>query len=119
MAKARLYFVIGSALLLAVPLVSFVSGLVIFPIAFYAVLAIIANAGLPVVVAGAALRQLGFAIGPSRYYEGWLHCSILWLGCAHGLSHWGDAAASMGGRNIPYFDVLFAPYRFVLGLPVG
>ena len=34
-------------------------------------------------------------------------------------AHWGDVGASIGARNMPYFDVLFAPYRLLLGYVLG
>lgn len=119
MLGARNYLVIGAALLLAIPIVSFVSGLVVFPILFYGLVAIVANAGLPLVLVAGGLRSLGVTIGSPRLFEGWARCSVLWLGCAYGLAHWGDAGATMGARNIPYLHVLFAPYRYLLGYPVG
>lgn len=106
------------AVLLAIPALNFVSTMVIFPILIYAVFALVANLAPPVLAAGYGLRALGFDFAMTRLRNAWVYCTILWIGCAYGLSHWGDAARSMGGKNIPYLKVLFAPYLMALGIPV-
>jgi hypothetical protein len=118
MPKRLLYVATGGAIVLAIPIVTFISAMVVFPLAFYAILAIIANAGLPIAVLILALRPFGFDIRPGRLSRKWMYCSILWVGCAYGLSHWGDVASSMGAKNTSYVHMLFAPYRLLLGYSI-
>ncbi len=118
MSRTRLYVAVAGALILAIPIVSFISALVVFPLAVYAFFALVANFA-PLLIAGAAgLNQIGLRINLAKIVESWQYCGILWLGCAFGLSRWGDAGSSMGGQNIPYFKVLFAPWLMSFGIPV-
>ena len=119
MTKSRLIFAGVIAAIFAIPMVTLVSMMVVFPIIFYAVIAAIANFGPLVLLPMYGLQRLGYRVDPTPAFEGWLYCSIIWVGCAFGFAHWGDVGASIGARNMPYFDVLFAPYRLLLGYVLG
>lgn len=119
MSRVRLYFAIAVALVLAIPIVTFISAMVVFPLALYAFFAVVANVAPLGIAAIHGLNRFGWTFNPARLVETWRFCGIIWIGCAYGLSHWGDVAASMGGRNLPYFKVLFAPYLLALGLPIA
>jgi hypothetical protein len=99
---------------LAVPLVSFISGIVVFPVLIYLALALIANF-LPIGVLAA--RVFGFDW--ENMFATWIYSTVIWAGCAHGLARWGDVARSMGSKTAPYLDVLFAPILHLLGLPTA
>ncbi len=115
MSRTRLITACVGAALMAVPMFSLISAMVVFPLAFYGLIAIVANFGLVLVLLLESLSRAGLRL-PSRYVaETWASCSIMWLGCAFGLSRWGDAGASIGGRNTPYFEVLFAPWNILFG----
>lgn len=109
----------AASLLFAIPIVTFVSLMVVFPILFYGYIAIIANfAPIPLlIVAGLSPASL-----PSRFHsfvDQWKGCAILWVGAAYGLAHMGDAAATMGARNEPYLKVLFIPYVMLYDYLIG
>lgn len=114
--RAQLIVSVGAALVLAIPVVTFVSAMVLFPLLFFAALAITANLGLLVAGAMKALQAAGVRRSvPLALVQKWQMCSIMWLGCAFGLSHWGSAARSLGARDLPYFNVLFSPVLFAMG----
>jgi hypothetical protein len=119
MTRSRLILAGVIAAFFAIPMVTLVSMMVIFPIIFYAVIAAIANFGPLVLLAMYDLQRLGYRVDPQPAFEAWVTCSIIWVGCAFGFAHWGDVGSTIGARNMPYFEVLFAPYRLLLGLPVG
>lgn len=108
---------IGAALFLAIPFITFISALVVFPLALYAMFAIVANAGF-VIMAAAALLQwadVRLPLAPALIAK-WRDCSIIWAGMAFSISRWGDVASSMGAKNTPFLDVLFAPLLYLAGL---
>lgn len=113
MSKKRLYTAIIGATLLAIPTLNFISALVVFPLAVYALFAIVTNFA-PILIVGA--KSLG--MNSSKLLENWKYFGILWIGCAFGLSRWGDAGASMGGENVPYLKIFFAPWLMLFGVPV-
>lgn len=115
MSRTRLITACVGAALMAVPMFSLISAMVVFPLAFYGLIAIVANFGLLFVLLLEGLSRYGFRLNAQAVAETWVYCSIMWLGCAFGLSRWGDAGAAIGGRNMPYFEVLFAPWNFLLG----
>ncbi len=119
MPRWKLIVACVASVILAIPGVTFVSALVVFPIAVYAVFAAIANFAPPVLFAAAGLRRAGLSLDTDKVFEAWAFCAILWVGCAYGLSHWGDAASSMGGRNSAYFAMLFAPWRLLMGYTIS
>lgn len=114
MSRARLITACIGAVLMAVPMFSLMSAMVVFPLAFYGLIAVVANFGLVVVLLFEGLSRRGFRLKTRSVAETWVYCSIMWLGCAFGLSRWGDAGASIGGRNTPYAEVLFAPWNILL-----
>jgi hypothetical protein len=119
MSRARLTGLIIGSIILAIPMVTFISALVVFPLVFYAGLAIVANLAPLPILAMQGLRHLGIRIDPAWLIEMWISCGILWIGCAHGLARWGDTAGALGARNEPYFKVLFMPwvvlYQYLTG----
>lgn len=120
MTRARLIFAGVAAAFFAIPMVTLVSLMVVFPIIFYAVLAGIANFAPIALLVMYGLQRLGYRVDPQPLFEGWIYCSIIWIGCAFGASHWGDAGGAMiGAKNMPFWEVLFAPWRLLLGYPVG
>jgi hypothetical protein len=119
MTRARVIFAGVAAAFFAIPMVTLVSLMVVFPILFYAVLAGIANFGPPVLLVMYGLQRLGYRVETPRLFEGWVYCTIIWAGCAFGMSHWGDVGATIGAKNMPFWEVFFAPYRLLLGYPVG
>lgn len=110
---------VALALVLAIPIVTFVSAMVIFPILVFGAIGLFANVAPLLLLAAAGLRRLGLPLGMGRLLELWQFCAIVWIGCAYGLSHWGDVARTMGARNIPYLKVLFAPYLLLLGQEIS
>lgn len=119
MSRVRLYTAIVAAIILAIPVVTFVSALVVFPLLVYALFAIVANFAPLVILAARGARKLGRNVDVSQVVEAWKYSAIIWVGCAFGLSRWGDVASTMGATNTPYLKVLLAPYLFILGIPVA
>lgn len=118
LSKKKRNIAIAVAVILAIPTVNFISAFVVFPLFVYALFALVANVA-PVILAPMALtgRLDASALG-QKLLETWQYFGIMWIGCAFGLSRWGDAGASMGGQNIPYLKVLFAPWLYLFGVPV-
>ena len=115
MTRSRLIFAGVAAAFFAIPMVTLVSLMVVFPIIFYAVLAAIANF-LPLVLLGMyGLNRLGYRFDVQKVFEGWVYCTIIWAGCAVGMSHWGDVGSTIGAKNMPYWEVFFSPWRLLLG----
>lgn len=114
----RLIAAIVLSLVLAIPHVTLIASLVVFPIFVFGALGIFANVGPILLLAVAGLRRIGLRLDSARLLEKWQFCAVLWIGCAYGLSHWGEAGQTLGAHNIPYLKVLFAPYLYLLGLPV-
>ncbi len=100
-------------------MVTLVSLMVVFPIIFYAVLAAIANFAPPVLLVMYGLQRLGYRVDPQPVFEGWVYCTIIWAGCAFGMSHWGDVGSTIGAKNMPFWEVFFSPWRLLLGFLVG
>ena len=119
MSRPRLIFSCVVAAFFAIPIVTLVSMTVVFPILFYGVLAAVANFGGPVLLAASGLQKLGFRFDLQKHLDGWSQCSIIWSGCALGISRWGDVGASLGAKNSPFFEILFAPYLLLMGYTVG
>lgn len=110
---------IGLSLILAIPMVTLVSSMVVFPMLAFAALGIFANAGPVLLLAAAGLRRTGLSLDTSSLIEKWQFCAVVWVGCAYGLSHWGDVGSTIGARNLPYLKVLFAPCFYLLGQPIS
>lgn len=119
MSRTRLTIVIVAALIFAIPFVTFISMMVVFPILFYGLIAAVANFGPPLLLVAFGLERTGWQVKAQGLFETWQVCGILWVGCAFGISRWGDVAASMGARNMPFLEVLFAPWLLLLGYEVG
>jgi hypothetical protein len=119
MTRTRRNTAIVASAILAIPPINFMSALVVFPLAIYALFAIIANFGPLAMLVAAGLDRVGLGIDRVKLFDAWAYCGIIWVGCAFGLSRWGDAAASLGGRNEPYFKVLFMPYVAVYQYLLG
>lgn len=106
-----------AGLVLAIPLVSFMAMLVVFPILFFGAIAIVANFWPIGIAIGSAL------FGNSRWLErttqAWQMCAIMWIGSAIGISNWGSVASSLGAKNMPVLEVLFMPWialvRYLFG----
>jgi hypothetical protein len=114
MSRTRLITACVGAAVMAIPMFSLISAMVVFPLAFYGFIAIVANFGLLGVLLLDSLSRRGYRLNPQSLAQTWIYCGIMWLGCAFGLSRWGDAGASIGGRNMPYTEVLFAPWHILL-----
>lgn len=118
MTRVQLWVAIILAVILAVPMVTFVSALVVFPLIVFAALAVAANVGAALLVLEGSLRASGRRFIPDASAAKWELSIVVWLGCAYGLSHWGDVARAMGATNLPYLKVLFAPLLFLFGMKV-
>lgn len=118
LSRAKLIIAIAFSLIFAIPAVTLVSAFVVFPIFVYGALGIFVNAAPVLLLAAAGLQRMGLRLNPTPLFEKWQLAAVLWLGCAWGLSHWGDAGSTLGARNLPYFKVLFAPWFYLLGQPV-
>jgi len=81
-----------------------------FPIAVFGLIALIANVGAPFALYDEWRRRGGEASFFRAAMPAWRFFAIIWAGAAFGVSRWGDFAGTMGARNTPYFDVLFAPW---------
>ncbi len=110
----RLKVALIASIVFAFPIVTLVSSFVVFPIVFYGALAIIANFAPVAILASAGLTRLGMSINRTPLIEAWLYCGTIWIGCAYGLSHWGDVGGTIGAQNQPYFEMLFAPWRILI-----
>lgn len=110
MSKTRLYVALAASVVLAIPMVTLISSFVVFPILFYAVLAIVANFGPVAYAATLGARRIGIPLDSEPLREAILYCGIIWVGCAYGLSRWGDVGQTIGAKNEPYFEMLFAPW---------
>lgn len=103
----------------AVPIVTFVSAMVVFPILFYGALAIFVNVGLLALPIAYSLRRFGvFSMSPALWQK-WILSAIVWSGCAFGIAHWGDVGATMGATNTPFLKVFFAPVLMLFGYQIG
>ena len=98
--------------LLSINIVSFFGAAAVIPLFFYMWIAVAANF-LPIVilVLVAVQRELArdLAKGLTVY---WLYWTIMWVGCAHGLSRWGDLEP-LNSVNMPYTEVLFQPWIYL------
>lgn len=119
LSRGQLIGAVVIAAILAIPIVTFVSAMVIFPILFFGSLAIAANILGPLLVLERGLRSHGRSFMADRLAAKGEFAVILWVGCAFGLSRWGEVARSMGAKNLPYLEVLFAPILMLLGVRIG
>ena len=103
---------------LAIPVTTLVLSAVYFPIFVFAAIGIFANVAPLLLLAAAGLRRLGIPLGTGHLLGIWQFFGIAWLGCAHGLSRWGDVGSVFGGQNTPYLKMLFAPWFYLFGLPI-
>jgi hypothetical protein len=119
MSRNRLIGLVAVSIILAIPIVTLISALVVFPLIVYFAFAAVACFGPLAIAAAIALERLGIGGLRARVTEMWASCSILWVGCAFGLSRWGDAGSAIGARNEPYFKVLFLPYTTLYKYLIG
>lgn len=103
----------------AIPMVTLVSSMVVFPILFYGLLAIAVNVGLLILPFAFALNWFGLCKIDQDLWHAWLLSAIVWTGCAFGFANWGYAGATIGAKDKPFLDVFFAPILMVLGYPIG
>lgn len=106
------------SLVLAFPMTTLISSMVIFPLLAFGLLAVMANTGPILLIIVAGLRRFGWAPDWPRLLPMWQASAILWIGCAYGLSHWGDVGSSIGAKNSSYLKMLFAPWLFLAGQPI-
>ena len=90
-----------------------------FPNLIFCGIGAIANSGPIAILGSRRLSRLGLPINHAAIIAAWLYCGIIWIGCAYGLSHWGDVGRILGAQNHPYFEVLFAPWRMLIGYLIG
>jgi hypothetical protein len=114
MSGVRLRVALVASVVFAFPIVTLVSSMLVFPILFYAAIAIVANFGPLAILATHGLSRLGLRVDRAAVFEAWAYCSIIWVGCAFGISRWGEVGRSLGARNQPFFEVLFAPWRMLI-----
>jgi hypothetical protein len=114
MSRLRLSVAVIASVILAFPLVTLASSLVVFPMLFYFGIGIFANFGPIVILVLALLSRLGLSVNRDALVEAWIFCSIIWIGCAFGLSRWGEVGRTLGAKNHPYFDVLFFPWHMLI-----
>lgn len=117
--RSHLIIAFCIAAVFAVPLVTFVSCLVVFPIVFYGALAVAVNVGLILLPLAVFLDWSGIYRVDAEVWHKWLLAAIIWTGCAIGFANWGVVASTMGAKNKPFLDVFFSPILLVLGYPVG
>ena len=113
--RGQLIAAIAFSLILAIPLVTLISAMVIFPIFVFGALGIFANAAPVLLLIMMGLRRMGLRLDSTKLLNSWQFSAIVWIGCAYGLSHWGDGGSTLGARNLPYFKVLFAPWLYLMG----
>ena len=114
MSRLRLSVALIASVILAFPLVTLVSSFVVCPMLFYFAIGIFANFGPIVILMVHLLSRLGLSINRDALAEAWIFCSIIWIGCAFGLSRWGDVGRTLGASNQPYFEVLFFPWHMLI-----
>ncbi len=119
MSRAKLITAVVGALFFAIPSVTLISAMVIFPLIMFALFAIVANFAPVAILAARGFSAAGIPIDDTALIRNWIYFGILWLGTAFGLSRWGDAGASIGGKNMPYFDMLFLPWHTLATYLVG
>lgn len=110
--RTQLWVSIIAALLLAIPGVSLLCVMVMFPIIFFAAIAIIASFWLIPIGIGYAV------LGPSpwvrRMMQAWQMCTIMWIGASAGISRWDNAGAAIGAKGGPFLSILFMPWQAVV-----
>ncbi|MCB1521518.1 MAG: hypothetical protein KDJ37_13210 [Hyphomicrobiaceae bacterium] len=116
--RSQLITAFGLALVFAIPMVTLISCMVVFPILFYGALAIFVNVGLLALPLVLGLDLAGLAIVSENARNKWILATIIWTGCAVGISNWG-AASSIGGKDTPFLEVFFAPIVMLLGFKIG
>lgn len=114
--RGQLIGAVGLAAILAIPMVTFVSAMVVFPILAFGLLAILANVAFPLLIVERGLRSRGRVLMSNALAARAEFAVILWIGCAFGLSHWGSVARSMGANDLSYPRVLFAPVLMLFGI---
>lgn len=119
MSKRRLITALVIAAILAIPSVNMLGAMLMLPLAFYVLFALIANFGPVAILAVHGLAAAGLPIGHHALAVHWLFFGIIWIGCAFGMSRWGDAGASIGGRNEPYLNILFFPWHTLMARLLG
>lgn len=114
MSRARLITAVVFAGILAMPGINMLGAMLMIPLPFYVLLALIANFGPVLILAARSLAVAGLPVGHRALVAHWGFFGIIWIGCAYGMSRWGDAGASIGGKNAPYFDMLFFPWHSLI-----
>ncbi|MCB1490869.1 MAG: hypothetical protein KDJ77_03565 [Rhodobiaceae bacterium] len=93
----------------ALPPVTLISMLVVFPILFYGALAIYVNLGVFALPVAYALHRYGIHSTSPQAWHKWILAAIVWTGCSIGFANWGTVGSAIGARNTPLVEVFFAP----------
>lgn len=117
--RSQIIAAVCIAVFFAIPMVTLISCMVIFPIFFYGALAIFVNAGLLALPLVYGLQQLGLHTVKTEHWHTWMLSVIVWIGCAFGFANWGLVGSTMGAKNQPFLDVFFSPILMLLGFPIG
>lgn len=104
---------------LAIPITTLVLSVFYFPIFVFAAIGIFANVAPLLLLAAAGLCRLGITVGTGQLLGIWQFFGTVWIGCAYGLSRWGDVGSVFGGQNTPYLEMLFAPWFYLFGQPTS
>lgn len=107
--RGRLIAAFCIALIFAIPMVTLITIYVVFPILFYAAVAIFVNVGLLAAPFVYVLDGRGVSMVSEKVRHKWIMCSIIWTGCAVGIANWGSAGAAIGATDTPFLKVFFAP----------
>ncbi len=110
MSRARLITALVLGAILAIPGVNMLGAMLMLPLPFYILLGLIANFAPVLIVAVRTLALAGLPIGHRALVHHWQFFGIIWIGCAFGMSRWGDAGASIGGKNAPFLEMLVMPW---------
>lgn len=119
LSRPRWIAALALSLILAIPITTLIASMVVFPILAFGALGIFANTAPLLLLAAAGLRRMGLALNMHRLLEAWQFSAVVWIGCAYGLSRWGEVGQTLGARNLPYFKVLFAPYLYFFRQPIA
>lgn len=119
LSKSRLATAVVAAMFLAVPGINLLAFMLIFPVLFFAIVALVASLAPLAILAAAGLQALGLRFDVSPLVEAWIYCTILWIGSALGMSGWEIAGRAIGAKGAPFLETLFlvwiAGYRWLIG----
>lgn len=114
MSRKQLAFSIIVALIFAIPMVTFISVFAMFPLIFYALVAVFVIFGWIPLFLTKPLERIGIRWDYLAYAVKWQMFFIIWAGCAFGLSHWGMMGSAVGAKNEPYLKVFLWPAHALL-----